>query len=1029
MNPGSERHSDRLEANMMAPAGMSSRGIGARSRAFTWGSIARKTARPAFLGGLALLAACSGGDNTAVTVNGDVAIAYAKRNVAVTLNPLNGAPSAPGGDLMVREKSSPSASEHNLTAQFTQGKGDVTDPEVSYDGTKIVFAMNCPASNTSTINGTPACTGHWNIWEYDMTTGGLVGGTFQRITNSTTADDVAPNYLPAGSGFVFSSNRQTKSFASQALGQSYFALDEYERERVFNLHTMDLKGGNIQQISFNQSHDRNPVVRPNGDIMYSRWEHVGGRNRFSVFRAKPDGSDLFVLYGAHSSGNSFLHPRDMDPNGPYKGFLSTDLMPLDRTHEGGALMFIDAANYSEENTPVSSSVPAQGGQKQATAQALNFDTGLSLYGRVTTPYPIWDGTNRVLLAYAPCQVTRSGVVVPCSTLSAAEITRLSNTNRLATDAVADALQDNVPPAYSIYMFDPSKQTFLIVASPPSGFLYKNPVSIVARTEPSAAQPTPVDPTLAGAGIAQIEVRSVYDTDGLGRMGDPVLAAADLPSGCTVSIAKTTPTDPLDARPLVADLVKIKDPANAAYGCAPARFVRVIRAVAPPSSSMGLRQAIGNTDFEPQQILGYAPVEADGSIKLNIPADTPIALQVLDSKGRAFQVHTNWIQARPGERRTCDGCHGPRRGGALNSGAIVNSVPTSWLPAMASAHQPGETMSSTLFRLNAVGAVTNYAADPVYNDVWADTSKAGVTARLSIAIRYTGNTLAADDLTTTVPVNGIINYPDHIQPLWTANRGASTCVTCHADPTKLDLGATIAGTGRMASYEALTVGAPVVDPVTGLPVTEIQDGVLVIKRGPALVTPTGSESDAVGMARKSRLIEIMFGETLMSDANSQTAHPNPPGTAPNHATMLSAAEKRLITEWIDLGAKYYNDPFNGASGVRSISTLSQATFTAQVLPILTKTCAANCHQGIGSNQLPPPGTSFVDNKFVLTGDPAGDFNVTLTMITDTCHPDANLLLSMPSTIPHPPTATGQTTAVLPLGSADYNTISSWILSGC
>jgi hypothetical protein len=55
--------------------------------------------------------------------------------------------------------------------------------------------------------------------------------------------------------------------------------------------------------------------------MFSRWDHVGGRNHFKIFRAKPDGTDMFVLYGAHSEGNSFLHPRDMDPQGKYKGCL------------------------------------------------------------------------------------------------------------------------------------------------------------------------------------------------------------------------------------------------------------------------------------------------------------------------------------------------------------------------------------------------------------------------------------------------------------------------------------------------------------------------------------------------------------------------------------------------------------------------------------------------------------------------------------------------------------------------------------
>jgi hypothetical protein len=322
---------------------------------------------------------------------------------------------------------------------------------------------------------------------------------------------------------------------------------------------------------------------------------------------------------------------------------------------------------------------------------------------------------------------------------------------------------------------------------------------------------------------------------------------------------------------------------------------------------------------------------------------------------------------------------------------------------------------------------NFGPDLVYNDVWADTSKPGVTARASIAIKYTGNANSADDLATAAPANGIINYPDHIQPLWTRNRGTNTCTNCHTDPNGLDLSATVAGTGRMASYESLLVGTPQLD-ANGLPVTQVQDGVLMVVRNPALVIPTGSEGDAVGMARKSRLTEIMWGETLMADAASLASHPNPPAS-PSHATMLNAAEKRLVAEWIDLGAKYYNDPFNGASGVRTVNSLDQTVFAAQIEPILMKTCAANCHQGVGSNQTPPPGTSFIDNKLVLTGTAAGDFNVVLTMITDTCNPSSNLLLSMPSTIPHPPGATGQTAAVLPAGSADYNTISSWIQAGC
>lgn len=962
-----------------------------------------------------------------VAVNGDVPIAYVQRSNTITMNPTNSAPFAPGGDLMIREKSSASAPEHNITAVITQGKGDVSDPEVSYDAKKLVFALKCPTSNTSTVGGVAACTGRWNIWEYDMTSGGLTGGTLRRITNSTADDDFDPVYLPAGKGFVFSSNRQTESKSKQALGRTYFALDEYERERVANLHTMDKDGGNITQITFNQSHDRNPVIRSNGDIMFSRWDHIGDRNHFPVFRVKPDGTDMFVLYGAHSDGNSYLHPRDMYPGGKYKGFIVSDLMPLQRTQEGGALMMIDAANYSEQNTPANTSVPAVGGQKQLTVNELNTERGLSLYGRVTTPYPLWDGTDRILVAYTPCEVTRNNVVVSCSTLTAEELARLNDSERLTADIEADPIQANVKPSYSIYMFDPSAQTWLIVAAPPPGFMNTDPIAIQPRTEPDAKDPTSVDETLAAQGLALIEVRSVYDTDGLERMGPSVLAASDLPAGCTTSIVKKAPTDPLDTRAQVADLVRIKDPSDTAYGCAPTRFVRALRAVAPPINSLALRRAIGETNFEQQEIIGYAPVEPDGSFKLLVPADTPLALQLIDSQGRAFQTHTNWIQARPGERRTCDGCHSPRRGGSINSGIVADTMPATLVASLANAHLSGETMASTRTRVDP--NALNVTGDMVYTDVWADTTKPGVTARPSISLRYTGNPNSADDLATAVPTRGIINYVEHIQPLWERNRGANTCTNCHTDPVKLDLLGTTAGTGRLTSYEELMVGDPVIDPVTGLPQTRIQNGVPVVVRNAALVDTGASQGDAVGLARKSRLVEILFGQSLMSDAAARTAHPNPPASAPDHSTMLNKAEKRLVAEWIDLGGQYWNDPFDASNGVRVINTLDETVFEEQVFPILRSSCAANCHQAVGSDPTVPPASTFNGNRYVLTGDVAGDLNATIAMINDTCQPAINPLLVRPSTIPHPAGATGQTAAVLPTGSANYTTIVNWIRSGC
>jgi len=975
------------------------------------------------------LAGCSGsGDSEdTLTVNGDVAITYAKRANTLSQNPTDGTPFAPGGDLIIRERSSPAAQEHNITAGYTQGRGDVSDPEVSYDGKKIVFAMNCPPANNA------ACTGRWNIWEYTLPGGGFEGGTLRRVTNSSADDDVDPYYLPGG-GFVFASNRQTttKALQGQAIGaQPYFALDEYERERVLNLHTMKDDGTDIRQISVNQSHDRNPVVRDNGNIMFSRWEHVGQKNRFAVFQVKPDGTDMFVFYGALSPGNSFLHPREMDAAGPYAGQLTSSLMSLSGTQEGGALMMIDAANYSEYGTPAHTGLPANAGQRQVTLQALNDGRGFSRYGRVTTPYPLWDGTNRVLASYRPCEVTSTvpnsaPQIVSCATLSATEVAALSVTNRMRDAPVQGdgrALEDNVPASYAVYMFDLQHNTQQIVAAPPPGFMYVDPVALQARRAPQVAQPTAVDGALAAQGMALIEVRSVYDTDGLNRMGNPMLAdtAAEKPASCgnTAIVQTTPPSEATETRASVADLRRMRDPADPAYQCAPARFVRAFRAVAPPSNMMGGREAIGETEFEQQQILGYAPVEPDGSFKLHVPADTPLGLAIVDAKGRAIQTHFNWIQVRPGERRTCDGCHSPRRGASLNSGPLVDPAnrPAAWLASMTP--QQGETMASAHTRMTP-GAL-QVQRDMVSSDIWADTANGGV-ARPAIEIKYTGNANAADDLATTAPVNGLINYEQHIAPLWTRNRGANTCTTCHSDPAKLDLRSTTSGTGRFTSYEELLVGDPVIDPDTGLPQIEVREGVPEIVRGVPLVVT--DPNNALGMTRASRLGEILWGETLKAGAEALAAHPAP---SVNHAGMLNKAELRLVTEWMDLGGQYFNDPFD--NNAMAANPLNEDVFNQQVHPILMSTCAASCHQAGGiAGSTVTPGTSFQGNRFVLTGSPEGDLNVTLTMISDTCNPASNYLLSRPSTAPHPSGASSAP-APLPVGSTNYNAIRDWIAAGC
>ena len=813
-----------------------------------------------------------------------------------------------------------------MTAQFTQGRGDVQSPDVSYDGKKIVFSMKCPADNTSKIGDVPACTGaleHLGIrHDRGRAAERHLPPPDRRPATTTSSRPTCPRDAATSSPRT---GRQ-KSSLNQALGQAYKARDEYERETVFNLHTMDADGGNMTQISFNQSHDRSPTVRQNGDIMFSRWDHVGGRNHFKIFRAKPDGTDLFVLYGAHSSGNSFLHPRDMDPKGQYAGFLASDLMPLSRTHEGGGLVFIDAANFSEQNTPANPGVTGQG-QHQATDPGAEHRHAASR-NMAASARRIRSGTAPTACSssYTPCEVSRSGVVVPCATLTQAEMDRLSS-ERLNTDIAKDTLQANVHPSYAIYMFDPKQQTMLIVAAPPPGKMNMHPVAIQPRTEPNATLPTNVDATLAAQGLGLLEVRSVYDTDGLGRMGSGVLAAADAPAGCTSQIAMTAPSDPLDTRSQVADLVKMKDPADPAYGCAPARFIRAVRAIAPGAGMTGMRQRDRRdrvrdaADRRLRADRARRLVQADRSRR---HADRPGRRQ----RTRRGTADAHQLDPGPARRashlrrlpqpapRRCDqlGRDRQRRPGGDQDRALGRSP--GGRNDGRDAHAPRPERAEAGIRPGRDRLLGRHH-EPRRHRPQADRAAVHGQRQSGRRPRHAGAHQRHHQLSDARP------------PLWTRNRGANTCTDCHNDPDKLDLSASMSGAGRIESYEELMLGDPELDPNTGLPVTEIKEGVLVIVRGPALVNTMASEGEALGLARKSRLYEIMTGLTLMSDAQSQAAHPNPPASAPDHSKMLNAAEKRLVAEWIDLGGKYFNDPFDPAANVGTINGLSEDTFATQM----------------------------------------------------------------------------------------------------
>jgi hypothetical protein len=103
------------------------------------------------------------------------------------------------------------------------------------------------------------------------------------------------------------------------------------------------------------------------------------------------------------------------------------------------------------------------------------------------------------------------------------------------------------------------------------------------------------------------------------------------------------------------------------------------------------------DFEKRALLGFAPVYADGSFKIRVPADTPISFATLDEHDRGFVVKRTWLYVRPGEEFTnCFGCHEDR--------TSTEPVPTNPNPMAAQAVATDLNLSPTQY------TVINYEDD-------------------------------------------------------------------------------------------------------------------------------------------------------------------------------------------------------------------------------------------------------------------------------------------------------------------------------
>jgi HEAT repeat protein len=81
-----------------------------------------------------------------------------------------------------------------------------------------------------------------------------------------------------------------------------------------------------------------------------------------------------------------------------------------------------------------------------------------------------------------------------------------------------------------------------------------------------------------------------------------------------------------------------------------------------------------------RVLGTAPLAADGSFFLEVPADRLLHLQVLNSDRRVVGNQLTWVSPRPGETRSCVGCHENRHTAArVHAPLAAHQRPLQFLP--------------------------------------------------------------------------------------------------------------------------------------------------------------------------------------------------------------------------------------------------------------------------------------------------------------------------------------------------------------
>lgn len=758
-----------------------------------------------------LLSACGGGSETSPVsgqsaVSFDVPVIYIERNIKALDNDGNetdelvnyrvGMPSQSyyGARLLLRPRADLTAPARDLTtalwAEVGDGRYDVKDLSVSDDGKKVLFSMLAPDPSPNNDDDNP----FWDIWEYDVE-----ADTLRRVIVqddiAVQGHDTGPAYLPDGR-IVFSSTRQhdAKGILLDE-GKPQYSAQASRDEEASVIHIMNADGTNVKQLSFSHQQEFDPTVLTTGRILFARRDLSGTTRGVSWYSINPNGTQLQLEYGGHShntgiNGSVLVLSR---PTQLEDGRIATLGLPEDTDRWGGDVQTVNITEFIDNEQPTNAnSGSTEKAQKSLAFKPINTTDALSQGGYISAFAPMWDNSGRMIVSWTACRIQDGDKIRPCLGGSANEQT------------------NEADPFYGMWVYDPSAATLLPIIYGKADYAITDIELLQVKNVSFPAEPPSsiIDENLKTAGLGMMHIRSIYDMTG---------------------------TDITDQATSVSSIAQASDPTLSTRSERTPQFLRLIKPMPIPDrdivNNIRAQNYDGINGAPMTEIIGYVPIEPDGSAKFVVPASVPFGFEIVDAKGQRLSSpssfatpHRRWIQVMPGEVKECRGCHA-RSGdeSRLPHGRLDAETDSIHLGLIASG-DPYPNTNADLFgdigqsMAEVFDSATQRSANfdrrvPSlninYKDVWAQSPAqaetdqnsvyrwfevngvlpAGTTALLTFTAEQVSNPEGTElESEKALPVNrgceakwqkscrSVINYPMHIQPLWekprpVANTGA------------------------------------------------------------------------------------------------------------------------------------------------------------------------------------------------------------------------------------------------------------------